>query len=125
MALLGGSPPANMTASTCSGKLDNEWVIDTGTTNHITHNINSLSETLLRLDISPVEISNGKLVPIHALGRVSLGKRLTLEQVLGVPDFYFNLLSASKLTRDLNCMLMFGLKLCDSRLTFEDADWSG
>ncbi|KAK3015419.1 hypothetical protein RJ639_007491 [Escallonia herrerae] len=33
----GGNPSANMATSNFSGKTENEWIVDTGTTNHITH----------------------------------------------------------------------------------------
>ncbi|KAK3034764.1 hypothetical protein RJ639_032277 [Escallonia herrerae] len=107
-----GNPSGNMASSNFSSKAADQCVIDTGATNHITHNIESLSNMASGLNISPIQIPNGDTVAVHALGWVALGKRLTLEQVLGVPEFHFNLLSVSKLTRDLNYALTFLSGFC-------------
>lgn len=116
IALLGGietaaAPSANM-VNNFSGKENKSWVIDTGATDHISCEINKLSNVILDPKIPPVQIPNGATINVHALGQVSLSKRLILENVLGVPDFCFNLLSVSKLTRDLNCALIFWSDLC-------------
>lgn len=102
-----GNPSANMAVSNFSGKTKDAWVIDTGATHHITHDIDSLSNVVSCPDMPPVQISNGDTVGVNALGRITLSKRLILEQVLGISNFCFNLLSVSKLTRDLNCSLTF------------------
>lgn len=52
------------------------------------------------------------MVPVQALGHVKLNKQLVLDQVLGIPNFNFNLLSVSKLTKDLNCVLTFWPTFC-------------
>ncbi|KAK2994898.1 hypothetical protein RJ640_001881 [Escallonia rubra] len=96
-----------MATSNFSGKTENGWIVDTGATNHITHDVNSLSNVEQQHNIPPFQIHDGKTVPVHALRQITLGKRLILDQVLGVPDFCFNLMSVSKLTRDLNCTLTF------------------
>ncbi|KAK3036241.1 hypothetical protein RJ639_030783 [Escallonia herrerae] len=88
----GGNPSANMATSNFSGKTENEWIVDTGATNHITHDVNSLSNVEQQHDIPPVQIPDGKTVPVHALGQITIGKRLILDQVLGVPEFCFNLI---------------------------------
>ncbi|KAK3000579.1 hypothetical protein RJ639_021789 [Escallonia herrerae] len=88
----GGNPSANMATSNFSGKTENEWIVDTGATNHITHDVNSLSNVEQQHNIPPVQILDGKIVPVHALGQITIGKRLILDQVLGVPEFCFNLI---------------------------------
>ncbi|KAK3038220.1 hypothetical protein RJ639_029660 [Escallonia herrerae] len=82
-----------MATSNFSGKTENGWIVDTGATNHITHDVNSLSIVEQQHNIPHVQIANGKTVPVHALGQITLGKRLILDQVLGVPDFCFNLMN--------------------------------
>ncbi|KAK3023555.1 hypothetical protein RJ639_044640 [Escallonia herrerae] len=99
MALLNGqeapgdNPSANMARSNFLGKTENGWIVDTGATNHITQDVNSLSNVEQQHNIPPVQIPDGKTVPVHALGQITLGKRLILDQVLGVPDFCFNLIT--------------------------------
>ncbi|KAK3012143.1 hypothetical protein RJ639_012142 [Escallonia herrerae] len=104
-------PSANMTSQNISGKPDS-WIIDTGATDHISCKLDTMSDAYTNPGVPPVQIPNGDTVPVHALGRVNLGPNLHLEQVLGVPNFCFNLLSVSKLTRDLNCVLIFGSEFC-------------
>ncbi|KAK3001390.1 hypothetical protein RJ639_020839 [Escallonia herrerae] len=89
----GGNPSTNMATSNFSGKTENGWIVDTGATNHITHDVNSLSNVEQQHNIPPVQIPDGKTVLVHALGQITLGKRLILDQVLGVPNFCFNLMA--------------------------------
>ncbi|KAK3042006.1 hypothetical protein RJ639_001708 [Escallonia herrerae] len=72
-------PSTNMTSQNISGKPDS-WIIDTGATDHISCKIDTMSDAYTNPDIPPVQISNGDTVPVHALGRVTLG-RLTLDEV--------------------------------------------
>ncbi|KAK2991895.1 hypothetical protein RJ640_011584 [Escallonia rubra] len=116
IALLGGSsvntgstpnPTANF-----AGKEMIHWIIDTGSTNHITCDPDSLLGAAPNSHIPPVQIPNGDSIHVQALGRINLSKELILEQVLGVKGFCFNLLSVSKLARDLNCALTFWADSC-------------
>ncbi|KAJ0048851.1 hypothetical protein Pint_15777 [Pistacia integerrima] len=74
LALLGshvaspGNPSANVAATNFSGKMKDEWVIDTRATDHITYNIDSLSDAINWHDILPVQIPNGETTAVHALG---------------------------------------------------------
>ncbi|KAJ0008407.1 hypothetical protein Pint_30538 [Pistacia integerrima] len=74
-----GIPSANVAATNFSSKMEDEWVIDTRATNHITYNIDSLSDAINWPNIPPVQIPNGETTAVHALGQIALGKRLTLE----------------------------------------------
>ncbi|OIT20131.1 hypothetical protein A4A49_54276 [Nicotiana attenuata] len=81
LALLGnqgastGNPSVNMAASNFSGKTKEEWIVDTGATNHIARDINSLSNKIVRPDLPPTQILNGDMMKVHhALGQVALGK---------------------------------------------------
>ncbi|KAK3041222.1 hypothetical protein RJ639_028482 [Escallonia herrerae] len=78
----GGNPSTNMATSNFSGTTENEWIVDTGATNHITHDVNSLSNVEQQHNIPPVQIPDGKTVPVHALGQITIGKRLILDQDL-------------------------------------------
>ncbi|KAH0701789.1 hypothetical protein KY285_016067 [Solanum tuberosum] len=65
-----------------AGKTKEEWIVDTGATNNITHDINSLSNKIVHTTLPPVQIPNGDMVKVHALGQVAIGKRLILENDL-------------------------------------------
>lgn len=87
-----------MATSNFLGKPDNEWIVDTSATNYITHDVTPLAGIKLQHNIPPMQIPKGKIVPVSALREITLGKKL----VLGILDFCFNLLLASKLTRDMS-----------------------
>lgn len=71
--------------------------------------VNSIS--LFTSDITPchsvVKLPDGKSATVSFIGTVSLSPTLVLKNVLCVPSFRFNLISASKLTTDLHCCLIF------------------
>jgi len=50
---------------------------------------------------------NGKQARVSHIGTVLLGHNFQLQDVLCVPDFQFNLLSASKLTKQLSSYIIF------------------
>lgn len=98
--------------------------MDTGATNRMTCDIESLSKTFLQPDMPSVQIPNGATVKVHATGQIDVGNKLILEQVLGVANFCFNLLFVCRLTKDLNCLKSFCRSFfCDSRLSLEEAYW--
>ncbi|KAK3023605.1 hypothetical protein RJ639_044065 [Escallonia herrerae] len=116
IALLGGSSVNTRStpnpAANFAGKERIPWIIDTGATNHITCDPDSLLGAVPNSHIPHVQIPNGDSIPMQSLGRINLSGELILEQVLGVKGFCFNLLSVSKLARDLNCALTFWADLC-------------
>ncbi|TMW82252.1 hypothetical protein EJD97_006411, partial [Solanum chilense] len=82
-----GNSSASMTTSNFSGMTKKEWIGYTGDTNHITRDMNSLSYKIVCTTLPPVQIPNDDMVKVHALGQLAIGKRLILENDLGVPDF--------------------------------------
>lgn len=103
------SPIANM-----SGKVytTNSWVIDSGATEHITCNENYLYNLVENGLSLPVKIPNGESIPVKNIGNARLPNGLDIKCVLNVPNFKCNLLSVSRLTRDLNCSLTFFPEFC-------------
>jgi len=61
---------------------------------------------------SHINFPNGNITSITAIGNIKLIHDLVLNDTLVVPDFKFNLLSVSKLTRDNNCVAVFYPELC-------------
>ncbi|CAH9129521.1 unnamed protein product [Cuscuta epithymum] len=87
------------------------WIIDSGATEHITcSDINLFN--IRQVPDSSVRIPNGESIPVHAVGSLHLPNGLRLERVLYIPKFQCNLLSASRLTNDLNCTLTFFSDFC-------------
>ena len=63
-----------------------------------------------------IKIVDGSLASIAGKGQISLFDGLSLHNVLHVPRILYNLLSISKITRELNCKVTF---LLDS-VSFQD-----
>ncbi|GMI84995.1 hypothetical protein HRI_002168800 [Hibiscus trionum] len=89
------------------------WIMDTGATYHVLSNFSSLIAPTSCLSLSRcVQFPNGKSVPITHVGSCVLSSNILLSNVLFVPQFSQNLLSISKLTRDLHCFVTFYPDFC-------------
>jgi len=87
------------------------WIIDTGASNHMTGNINLLSN-VKQTDPCNIGLPDGNRVISVKSGTIHLSDRLTLMNVLFVPSLRYNLISVSQLTDDLNCEARFTNKTC-------------
>ncbi|CAH9138265.1 unnamed protein product [Cuscuta epithymum] len=88
------------------------WIIDSGASEHITCDITNLFNVSTHSSEPAVRIPNGELVPVSAVGSLYLSNGFHLRRVLFIPQFQCNLLSASRLTGDLNCTLTFFSDFC-------------
>ena len=86
-------------------------MIDSGASNHISHQLYSF-QNLKTLPHTNVTVPNGVLVNIVGLGDIHLGRDLILHDVLYIPQFKFNLLSVSCLTKQLHCRVCFDETSC-------------
>jgi len=82
------------------------WIIDTGATDHMI-NCPSLFTTITAVVSTFVKLPNGSVVPVTHIGTVVISESLILTEVLCVPSFTFNLISASKLTKFFKVCLIF------------------
>ncbi|KAG7983952.1 hypothetical protein I3843_04G132100, partial [Carya illinoinensis] len=87
------------------------WIIDTGAMDHMicspnffTHNVNTISQS--------IKLPNGASSTATHIGDVHLSNKLILHNVLCVPDFSFNLISARALAHHSNCCLIFFSTSC-------------
>ncbi|KAL2927200.1 Retrovirus-related Pol polyprotein from transposon RE1 [Bienertia sinuspersici] len=87
------------------------WIIDTGATHHITNNSNYLLDAQ-SVSYWPVGLPNGHHALATLIGSVSLFPRLTLKNILYVPDLHCNLISVSQLIDTSNCLVHFTNTLC-------------
>ncbi|XP_014490627.1 uncharacterized protein LOC106753340 [Vigna radiata var. radiata] len=88
------------------------WIVDSGASDHMTGN-SSLFSTLNSCNSSAtVTIADGSKSSIKGVGTVKLSEKLTLNQVFYIPDLKYNLLSVSKLNKDLKCLTVFESNLC-------------
>ena len=84
-----------------------KWIVDSGCTEHITHRSDALENRVKSRDEPPVIIPNGESIPVEGRGSHTLQNGTKVQDVLHVPQFTFNLLSVSKLTKDLSCAITF------------------
>ena len=69
---------------------------------------------------------SGEQALITSIGNLPLNSNITLKNVLGVPSFKVDLMSMSRVTRDLNCSIAFFPSLVYFiGLDDEDDDWFG
>jgi len=84
----------------------NPWIIDTSATDHMVGSISFLT-TITIVVSTQVKLPNGQFAAVTHIGTVQISNDLILTDVLCIPSFSFNLLSASKLTKSLCCCLIF------------------
>ena len=87
------------------------WIIDTGATNHM-FCCPSLFSSVTTIVSSFIKLPNGAAVPVTHIGVVHLSETLVLQNVLCVPSFTFNLISAKKLALHSSCCLIFFSHSC-------------
>ncbi|KAJ0477127.1 putative RNA-directed DNA polymerase [Helianthus annuus] len=85
---------------------DGNWIIDSGCTEHKTYLLNLFHGNLKTTRELPVRIPNGDSIPVKGKGSSTLPNGTEIRDVLYVPDFTCNLLSVSRLTRDLDCTMV-------------------
>ncbi|XP_068475074.1 uncharacterized protein [Phaseolus vulgaris] len=105
------SPNGNANVLNFYTTIKGSWILDSGATDHV---CTCLSEFTSYKSSKPVLISlpNGHSFYTSYSGTVAFSNRFYLTNVLYVPEFTFNLISASKLASNLNCHLIFSSKNC-------------
>jgi hypothetical protein len=99
------------TSPAISSDKSSSWIIDTGVIDHMISTV-SLFTSITATISSRVKLPNGNYAIVTHIGTVKLSEHLTLHDVLCVPSFSFNLISASKLIKFLNCCLIFLANFC-------------
>ncbi|KAL0556125.1 hypothetical protein IC582_004635 [Cucumis melo] len=85
----------------------NPWILDSGATNHLTGFSEHFVTYTPCVDNEKIWIANGSLAPIATKGQIVLFNSFSLQNVLHVPKLSYNLLSISKITRELHCKATF------------------
>ena len=91
-----------------SGTLNphNNWIIDTGATDHMTNDPMKLTTSRTPKQLS-IQTANGDIAPVTNEGSVRVTNSMDLDCVLVVPSLSANLLSVSQITEALNCYVIF------------------
>jgi len=101
-----------------SKKHSSPWIIDSGASDHMTGDATLLNEYNQCTNNSTARIADGSSSQVKGICLSRLSRDMILNSVLHVPNLDCNLLSISKLTRDLNCVAKFFPHLC----IFQDLD---
>ena len=89
-----------------------EWVIDSGATDHMTSNSSLFSTFQSQPSPSTVTLADGSHSCVLGSGIIVPAPSIPLTSVLRSPNFIFNLMSVSKLTRTLKCYISFFPDFC-------------
>ena len=98
--------------NTCFLSSPSKWVIDFGATDHMTCNSNLFTTFQSHSATSTVTLADGSTSCVLGSKTIHPTPLITLTSILSLPQFSFNLVSVSKLTRTLNCSISFFLDYC-------------
>ena len=87
------------------------WIIDNGAMDHVTSSAELLDPKMLP-KTTTISLPDGGQAHIESIGSLHITPHIKLNDVLKVPQFQVNLLSVSKLTQTLQCIVMFFFYFC-------------
>ncbi|XP_015168470.1 uncharacterized protein [Solanum tuberosum] len=99
--------------TTCISSTD-KWIVDSGASKHMVRNLHMLShyKPLTPSQEGRVYLPTGKLATVSHIGSSQILGGIEITNVLHIPKFQYNLLSVSKLTKELNCTVLFNPDFC-------------
>ena len=103
-------------ASACLLHSSRPWILDFGASDHISSNKNIFSPFTSTSPLPMVTLANGSQTIVKGIGSACPLPSLLITSILYVLDSPFNLISISKLTRGLNCLVIFS----DHSVTLQD-----
>ena len=89
------------------------WIVDSGASDHMTGDITVFNDYKSCYGDTTVRIVDGSFSKVEGVGSVIISKEIKLAFVLFVPRLDCNLLSISKLTKDLRCITKFFSNVCE------------
>lgn len=91
-----------------------EWIVDTGATNHMTYDLDLLTHTSTVSSNVPrkVHLPNGNVTAVSHVGSCQIDIDGVINNVLSIAHFKYNLLLFSKITKELNCSVLFLPNFC-------------
>ncbi|XP_019190647.1 PREDICTED: uncharacterized protein LOC109185128 [Ipomoea nil] len=88
------------------------WILDSGATDHITSSLDYFESHYAVHGVS-VRLPNGETVDVTHIGNIKLHMDMMLKNVLFIPSFSFNIVSASKLVRESGYEIIIRVDCCD------------
>lgn len=100
------------------------WIIDSGASHHMTGMSSLFSTYRVCSSRDKVRIVDGSLSSVVGTGDISHTSSMSLSSIFHVPNFKYNLVSLSHLTKSMNCSItFFSFSLCLSRPSDKADDW--
>ncbi|XP_074318206.1 uncharacterized protein LOC141655000 [Silene latifolia] len=90
----------------------NDWIVDTGASDHMTYDLKILTNVVTLKDPIKVGLPDGSVKLVHQMGTVNLTDKLRLFNVFYIPDFKQNLMSVSKLIDHNALSVVFNSTAC-------------
>jgi len=101
----------NNSASTHKNQQGKVWILDTGATNHVTHDLSQFS-SFYKIKPITIRLPNNSTIVDEFAGTKIFSDSLIIFNVLYIPEFSFNIISVQTLTKDSNCKLIFSCEQC-------------
>jgi hypothetical protein len=95
---------------------ESSWIIDSGSTDHMTHESSNFSSYNAHPSKRCVKTANGSSSAVSGVGSLPLTSSISLSTVLHVPHLSGKLLSISQITKELKCSVTF----FDTHCVFQD-----
>ncbi|MFV0960710.1 hypothetical protein QML37_30345, partial [Klebsiella pneumoniae] len=86
---------------------NDEWIIDSGATDHMAMSHNGIHSFMNSYRSSNVAAANGSPIAVKGSGKVNFFNSPQESHVLVLPTLSYNLLSIAKLTKELDCFAVF------------------
>ena len=93
-----------------SDKFPTSWIIDSGSSTHMTRNSSFLES--YHDETGKIRVANGDIVLVHGQGTFRCLPSLPLSNVLHVPSLSANLLYVPRIIENLNCSVTFFPSYC-------------
>jgi hypothetical protein len=97
--------------SSLTNSTKTSWIIDIGATDHMICSI-SFFTSITSVVSKSVRLPNGQYDSVTHIGTIKISESFVLTDVLCIPSFSFNLISISKLIKNLQCCVILLTKFC-------------
>ena len=95
------------TPITCLSHSSGHWILDSRASDHFSSNKDLFSSLTITSPLPMITVANGPQTMDKGIGSTCPFHSIPLTSVLYVSGCPFNLISISKLTHDLNCLVTF------------------
>ncbi|KAA0051291.1 Beta-galactosidase [Cucumis melo var. makuwa] len=104
-AIAQSSMPQSLGLISVDGK--NPWILDSRATNYLKGSSEHFISYAPCASNEKIRIADGSLAPIAGKGQIVPSDSFTLQNILHVPKLFYNFLSISMITRELQCKAIF------------------